>query len=56
MVDDPGGEHYYGGTVAAPVFSAVMADALRLLDVPADADSAPRHLPVAALRANGGAG
>jgi cell division protein FtsI (penicillin-binding protein 3) len=60
MVDDPGGEHYYGGTVAAPVFSAVMADALRLLDVPADADSAPRAtpagMPVAALTANGGAG
>lgn len=37
MVDDPSSGEYYGGTVAAPVFSAVMADALRLLAVPQDA-------------------
>ena len=31
----PGG-HYYGGEVAAPVFSAVMSGALRLLAIPPD--------------------
>jgi cell division protein FtsI (penicillin-binding protein 3) len=37
MVDEPGGEQYYGGQVAAPVFSNVMGSALRLLNVPNDA-------------------
>lgn len=36
MIDDPRGEKYYGGQVAGPVFSRVMAGALRLLDVPPD--------------------
>jgi cell division protein FtsI (penicillin-binding protein 3) len=35
MVDEPKGE-YYGGQVAAPVFSRVMSGALRLLAVPPD--------------------
>lgn len=37
MIDEPGGKHYYGGEVAAPVFSSVMAGALRLLGVTPDA-------------------
>jgi cell division protein FtsI (penicillin-binding protein 3) len=37
MIDEPGAGHYYGGTVAAPVFSSVMAGALRLLGVKPDA-------------------
>lgn len=37
MIDEPTSGQYYGGTVAAPVFSAVMADALRMLAVPQDA-------------------
>jgi cell division protein FtsI (penicillin-binding protein 3) len=37
MIDDPSSGEYFGGTVAAPVFSAVMADALRMLSVPQDA-------------------
>lgn len=37
MIDDPSSGEYYGGTVAAPVFSAVMADTLRMLSVPQDA-------------------
>lgn len=53
MIDDPGGEDYYGGTVAAPVFSAVMADALRLLEVEPDEGS---DLPVAVLEVEGSAG
>lgn len=36
-IDDPRGVDYYGGLVAAPVFSAVMAGALRFRDVPPDA-------------------
>jgi len=37
MIDDPRSGEYYGGTVAAPVFSTVMADALRMLAIPQDA-------------------
>ena len=37
MIDEPSTGVYYGGSVAAPVFSAVMTDALRLLAVPQDA-------------------
>jgi len=37
MIDEPSDGQYYGGTVAAPVFSAVMGDALRMLAVPQDA-------------------
>ena len=36
VVDDPRGQFYYGGDVAAPVFSAVAAGALRILAVPPD--------------------
>jgi len=36
MIDEPRGEKYYGGVVAAPVFSRVMAGALRMLDIPPD--------------------
>ncbi len=37
MLDEPSAGQYYGGSVAAPVFSSVMGTALRLLGVPADA-------------------
>ena len=37
VIDEPGGELYYGSDVAAPVFSKVMAESLRLLAVPPDA-------------------
>lgn len=36
MIDEPRGEEYGGGAVAAPVFSKVMAGALRMLDIPPD--------------------
>jgi cell division protein FtsI (penicillin-binding protein 3) len=36
VVNDPKGEKYYGGAVAAPVFSRVAADALRLMGVVPD--------------------
>ena len=37
MIDEPGTGRYYGGTVAAPVFSNVMAGALRQLGIKPDA-------------------
>lgn len=36
-INEPSGRDYYGGEVAAPVFSGVMGGALRLLSVPNDA-------------------
>jgi len=36
VVNDPSGDAYYGGLVAAPLFSTVMDGALRLLNVPPD--------------------
>lgn len=36
MINEPNGGDYYGGLVAAPVFSRIMADALRLLNLPPD--------------------
>ncbi|MCP5406471.1 MAG: penicillin-binding protein 2 [Chromatiaceae bacterium] len=36
MIDDPRGENYYGGLVAAPVFAKVMSGALRLLNIAPD--------------------
>ncbi|MEM9383624.1 MAG: penicillin-binding transpeptidase domain-containing protein [Pseudomonadota bacterium] len=36
MVDDPRAGRYYGGEVAAPVFSEIVSDAMRLLAVPLD--------------------
>ena len=37
MLDEPSAGQYYGGLVAAPVFSKVMSGALRMLNVPQDA-------------------
>ena len=36
MVDEPNNGTYYGGTVAAPVFSAVVQQSLRFMGVPPD--------------------
>ncbi len=36
VIDEPSGGAYYGGEVAAPVFSTVMSGALRLLAIPPD--------------------
>ncbi len=37
LLDEPSAGQYYGGLVAAPVFSKVMSGALRMLNVPQDA-------------------
>jgi cell division protein FtsI (penicillin-binding protein 3) len=36
VIHDPRGDQYYGGQVAGPLFGRVMADALRLMNVPPD--------------------
>ena len=45
MLDEPSAGQYFGGAVAAPVFSAVMGGALRMLGVPPDAPLKPLELP-----------
>ena len=39
VIDDPGGDLYHGGEVAAPVFSRIVKGTLQLLNVPPDADT-----------------
>jgi cell division protein FtsI (penicillin-binding protein 3) len=41
MIDDPQGGDYYGGLVAAPVFSTVMQAGLRLMQIPPDDATVP---------------
>jgi cell division protein FtsI (penicillin-binding protein 3) len=50
-VDEPKRGGYFGGEIAAPVFSRVMTGALRLLDIPPDA---PRGQPPPTLTARNG--
>jgi len=46
MIDEPTSGKYYGGTIAAPVFSSVMSEVLRLLAVPQDAPNTNIVKPV----------
>jgi cell division protein FtsI (penicillin-binding protein 3) len=48
MIDEPTAGQYYGGAVAAPVFSRVAAEALRLLGVTPDAPITQVQLPLPA--------
>ncbi len=48
VIDEPRGQKYYGGEVAAPVFSRVMAGALRILNIPPD-DLPPEELRLAGI-------
>jgi len=41
VIDEPRGEDYYGGEVAAPVFSRILSGALRLMAIPPDALAEP---------------
>ena len=50
VINDPGGDLYHGGEVAAPVFSRVMKGALRVLNVVPDSKEEIAHRN--ALRAN----
>jgi cell division protein FtsI (penicillin-binding protein 3) len=49
MIDEPSAGQYYGGAVAAPVFSSVTGAALRLLGVPSDAPVSNPILPADAV-------
>ena len=51
MIDDPSDGHYYGATVAGPVFAAVASQALRYLGVPGDAPIPPAPASPAAHEA-----
>lgn len=42
MIDEPRNGEHFGGAVAAPVFSKVMAGAMRLMDIPPDRISGDR--------------
>ena len=42
MVDEPGNGRYFGGDVAAPVFSQVVQQSLRMLGVPPDLEVQPQ--------------
>jgi cell division protein FtsI (penicillin-binding protein 3) len=50
IIDEPGAGKYYGGDVAAPVFSGIVGGALRLLAVPPDAPINDDGLPQQASR------
>jgi cell division protein FtsI (penicillin-binding protein 3) len=47
VIDEPRGEDYYGGEVAAPVFSSIVSGALRLLAVAPDGLTEPPQTIVA---------
>jgi cell division protein FtsI (penicillin-binding protein 3) len=53
MIDDPRNGEYFGGLVAAPVFSQVMSGAMRLLDIAPDKVS-KEQLMNAGLYSHGG--
>ena len=55
VIDEPGGNEYYGGEVAAPVFSRVVAGALRLMDVSPDDVSSTERVVVRGENGQGGA-
>ncbi|SFP24200.1 cell division protein FtsI (penicillin-binding protein 3) [Geopseudomonas sagittaria] len=57
VIDEPGGEGYYGGLVSAPVFSKVMAGALRLMNIaPDNLPPLPEVQQAATVSGNGGRG
>ena len=50
VINDPTGKEYYGGLVAAPLFSKVMTGAMRILNIP------PDDYPAMLVDAGGSAG
>ena len=46
MIDTPTAGEYFGGVVAAPVFSEIMQDALRRFGIPGDESISPKHKQV----------
>ena len=43
VINEPQGDQYYGGQVAAPVFSEVMKSALQILNIAPDAGLQTAH-------------
>lgn len=50
LIDEPGAGRYYGGDVAAPVFSQIVAGAMRTLQIAPDGTLAPSRRSVLAAR------
>lgn len=49
IVDNPRGKEYYGGAIAAPVFSEIISGGLRILNVAPDDAIAPVDKPLMAM-------
>ncbi|MEX0617450.1 MAG: penicillin-binding transpeptidase domain-containing protein [Pseudohongiellaceae bacterium] len=49
IINEPQGEEHYGGQVAAPVFSRIVAGAMRILNVPPDKQEPARLMDVTRL-------
>ncbi|MEE8237030.1 MAG: penicillin-binding transpeptidase domain-containing protein, partial [Gammaproteobacteria bacterium] len=47
VIDEPQGEDYSGGEIAAPVFARILSGAMRLLAIPPDALREPPLMIVA---------
>jgi cell division protein FtsI (penicillin-binding protein 3) len=60
MIDEPTGGSHYGGDVAAPVFSTIVSETLRTLNVLPDSnvkqmtlqDKNPTEIQIAAAKTN----
>jgi cell division protein FtsI (penicillin-binding protein 3) len=60
MIDEPTGGSHYGGDVAAPVFSTIVSETLRTLNVLPDSpikqkamqDQSPVEIQTAAVKTN----
>lgn len=52
VIDDPKGEKYFGGQVAAPVFAKIMTNSLRILNAAPDAESLKEELSKAESTTN----
>lgn len=42
MIDEPRAKNYYGGAVAAPIFSEIMGNVLHEMDIPPDDETQPK--------------
>ena len=52
-IDEPSGEHYYGGRVAAPVFAAITGQTLRMMGVEPDAPFSADVVAVQSMTSSG---
>ena len=52
VIDEPGGKAYYGGTVAAPVFSDIVEGSLRVLGIAPDSPATVRRAAISVAAAS----